>query len=134
MNEVFSIKANSYNKWQFNVFETQIRTSNRYGLKSILYKANQLWNLLPEYLKSSPSLTLFKKEIKLLEWFNSPCNIFKSFVPNIAYSILGKHFSPAFSPILGTGFGSCLGRILITEPMLLYVSILCKGAVLSKLY
>ena len=103
-------------------------------LNSILYKANQLWNLLPENLKSSPSLTLLKKEIKLLEWFNSPCNIFKSFVPNIAYCILGKHFPPAFSPILDTGFESCLGRTLITESMLLYVSISCKGTVLSKLY
>ena len=28
------------------------------------YKANKLWNLLPENLKSSPSLTLFQNEIK----------------------------------------------------------------------
>ena len=65
MNKVFSTRANIYNTRQFNVFETHIPTSNRYGLNSIPYKANQLWNLLPENLKSSPSLTLFKNEIKL---------------------------------------------------------------------
>ena len=65
MNEVFSTRANIYNTRYFNVFETHIPTSNRYGLNSIPYKANQLWNLLPENLKSSLLLTLFKNEIKL---------------------------------------------------------------------
>ena len=69
MKEVFSTRANIYNTRQFNVFETHIPTSNRYGLNSIPYKANQLWNLLPENLKSSPSLTLLKCEIKLWQCF-----------------------------------------------------------------
>ena len=81
--EVFSTKANIYNKRQFNVFETHIPNSNRYGLNSVPYKANQLWNLLPENLKSSPSLTRFKKEIELWQCFNCPCNICKSYVPNL---------------------------------------------------
>ena len=60
MNEVFSTRANIYNTRQFNAFETHVPTSNRYGLNTIPYKANQPWNLIPEKLKSSPSLTLFK--------------------------------------------------------------------------
>ena len=87
MNEVFSTRANIYNTRQFNVFETHIPTSNRYGLNSIPYKANQLWNLLPENLKSSPSLTLFKNEIKLWQCFNCPCDIYKSYVPNLGYCV-----------------------------------------------
>ena len=83
INEVFSTKANIYNKRQFNVFETHMPNSNRYGLNLVLYKANKLWNLLPENLKSSPSLTLFKNEIKLWQCFNCPCNICKSYVPNL---------------------------------------------------
>ena len=82
MNEVFSTRANIYNTRQFNVFETHIPTSNIYGLTSIPYKANQLWNLLPENLKSSPSLTLFKNEIKLWQCFNYPCNVCKSYFSN----------------------------------------------------
>ena len=81
MNEVSSTRANIYNTRQFNVFEAHIPTPNRYGLNSKPYKANQLWNLLPENLRSSPSLTLFKNEIKLCECFNCPCNICKSYVP-----------------------------------------------------
>ena len=87
MNELFSTRTNIYNTRQFNVFETHIPTSNRYGLNSIPYKANQLWNLRTENLKSSPSLTLFKNEIKLWQCFNCPCNICKSYVPNLGYCI-----------------------------------------------
>ena len=51
MNEVFSTRANIYSTRQFNVFETHMPTSNRYGLNSIAYKANQLWKLIPQNLK-----------------------------------------------------------------------------------
>ena len=80
MNEAFSTRANIYNTQQFHASEIYIPTSNRYGLNSIHYKANQIWNLLPKNLKSSPSLTLFKNEIKLWQCFNCPCNICKSYV------------------------------------------------------
>ena len=75
MNKAFSGRANIYNKWQFNVFQTHMPTLNRYGLNSIPCKANQVWNLLFENLKSSPSLTLLKKEIKLRVWFQLPMYI-----------------------------------------------------------
>ena len=87
MNEVFSTGTNIYNTRQFNLFETHIPTSNRHGLNSIPYKANQLWNLLPENLKSSPSLTLFKNEIKLWQCLNCLCNICKSYVLNWRYCV-----------------------------------------------
>ena len=86
MNELFSTRA-IYNTRQYNIFKTHIPTSNRYGLNLIPYKANQLWNLLPENVKSSPSLTLFKNEIKLWWCFNCPCNICKSYVSNIGYCV-----------------------------------------------
>ena len=78
MNDVFCTRANIYNTRQFNVVETHIPTSNRYGLNLIPYKANHLWNLLPENLKSSPSLSIFKNEIKFWQCFNCSCNICKS--------------------------------------------------------
>ena len=88
INEVFSTRVNIYNTRQFNIFETHIPTSNRYGLNSILYKAKQLWNLPPENLKSSPPLTLFKNKIKLWQCFNCPCNICKSYNPKLGYCVL----------------------------------------------
>ena len=55
-----------YDAQQFNVFETLIPTSNRYELDLIPYKANKLWNLLLENLKSSTPLTLIKNEKKIV--------------------------------------------------------------------
>ena len=62
MNEVFSARVNIYDTRKFNVFQTHIPTSNRYGLNSKPYNANQLWNLLPENLKTSLSLNYLKKK------------------------------------------------------------------------
>ena len=87
INEVFSTRVNIYNTLQLNAFETHIPTSNRYRLNLIPYKDKQLWNLFPENLKSSSSLTPFKNEIKLWECFNCPCNIRKSYVPNLGYCV-----------------------------------------------
>ena len=109
MNVVFFTRANTYNTRQFNVFETHIPTSNRYRLNSIPYKANQLWNLLLENLKSSRSLTLFKNEIKLWECFNCTATC-KTYIPNLGYCVS------------------------ITEPMVIQVSIFSEGAVLVELY
>ena len=56
-------------------FPNSHANTNRYGLNSIPFKAKQVWNLLFENLKSSPSLTLLKKEIKLRVWFQLPMYI-----------------------------------------------------------
>ena len=80
-------RANIYNTRQFNVFETFIAPSNRYGLNLILHKANQLWNWKP---RKSCSLALFKNEIKLWEFFNCPYNICKSYVLNLEYCVLSN--------------------------------------------
>ena len=125
--KVFYTRANIYNTQQFNVFKTHTPTSNRYGLNSIPYKANRLWNLLPENLKSSPLLTVFKNEIKLRECFTTD-------VPNLVYCVSCNYF---FSCILANTwywFESCFGNLSITEPMLIHVSIFGEGAVLVKLY
>ena len=131
MNEVFSTRINIYNTRQFNVFETHTPTWNRYGLNSIPYKANQLSNLLLENLKSSPSLTLFKNEIKLWQCFNCPCNICKSYVSNLGYCV---SFSSCILANSWRWFESCLGRLSITVPMLIHVSIIGEGVVLVALY
>ena len=78
MKKVFSARANICNTGQFNAFQTHIPTLKRCGLNSIHCKANQLWNLLPENFKSPPSLTLFKNEMKLWEYFNCSSNLCSS--------------------------------------------------------
>ena len=65
MKQVFSTKANIYNA-RFIIFNLMFSKPaylpQTYGLNLVPTKANQLWNLLPEILKSPPSLTLLKNE------------------------------------------------------------------------
>ena len=88
----FSTRANIYNTRQFNVFKTRIPTLSRCKLNSIPYKAKQLWDLLPENLKSSPSLTVFRNEMKLFECFKCPFNIWKIYVTSLGYCVLRNQF------------------------------------------
>ena len=85
MNEIFNIQRNIYNLRSFNIFQTNIPRSNRYGLNSIPYRANQLWKILPENIKSSQSLSCFKDKIKNWCCNNCPCTICKTFIPNLGY-------------------------------------------------
>ena len=85
MNEVFSLQRFAYNLRSYNVFQCDIPRSNRYGLNSISYRANQLWSLLPELIKSSPSLSLFKSRIKSWRCTNCPCTLCRTFIQNLGY-------------------------------------------------
>ena len=65
MNDVFHLRQNTYNLRNFHVFATGVPRNNCM-LKSVVYRANQLWETLPFDLKNSCSLELFKKEFKKL--------------------------------------------------------------------
>ena len=85
MNEVFSVQRVTYNLRSYNIFQCDIPRSNKYGLNSISYRANQLWKLLPDFIKSSPSLSLFKARIKSWRCNSCPCDICKTFIRNLGY-------------------------------------------------
>ena len=73
MNEIFSIQRNTYNLRSFNIFRCDTPRSNRYGLNSIPYRANQFWNILPVDIKNSPMVNCFKSKIKTWRCLNCPC-------------------------------------------------------------
>ena len=50
--------------------QQEVRTV-RYGLKTILYRAPQLWSLVPADLKTLPNVNLSKSKVK--HWECSEC-------------------------------------------------------------
>ena len=46
-----------------------------YGLNSLLFRGALTWNLLPNYLKQSPSLDMFKANIKLFKSIKCNCSL-----------------------------------------------------------
>ena len=64
MSNIFKLKENTYNLIHFHIFESQSPRTTKFGLDSIAYRASQLWKNVPEEIRDSTSLPMFKKKIK----------------------------------------------------------------------
>ena len=56
-----------------------------YGMNSIRYLGPEIWKLLPEKLKSVPSLSSFKTNIKDITFDNCPCRLCKQYVKELGF-------------------------------------------------
>ena len=57
----------------------------RCGLETALYRAPQLWSLVPADLKSLLNVNLFKSKIKHWEGTECPCKLCKTYLKTIGY-------------------------------------------------
>ena len=64
MNTIFKLRQNTYNLKNFYAFESQNPRTKKFGLDSIAYRASQLWKNVPEEIRNSASLLIFKESIK----------------------------------------------------------------------
>ena len=59
INDIFKLRENMYNLWNYHIFETENLRSLKYGLDAILYRASQLWQQVPIDIREAASLALF---------------------------------------------------------------------------
>ena len=85
MDSMFARRENPYNLRNFREFEMERKTTVKYGIESISYRSPQLWELLPEDLKSMSSLSQFKKGVRQWICSDCPCRLCKRFVPNLGF-------------------------------------------------
>ena len=64
MSDLFATRENNYNLRNFQELESLLRRAVKFGTETISYWGPQIWNLIPERLKTLETLTKFKKEIK----------------------------------------------------------------------
>ena len=64
MNTIFKLRQNTYNLLNFHAFESQNPRTKKFCLESITYRASQLWKNVPEEIRNSASLLIFKQSIK----------------------------------------------------------------------
>ena len=69
MNTIFKLRQNIYNLRNFHAFESQNPRTKKLGLDSIAYRAGQLWKIVPEEIRNSALLLIFKESIKKSLWF-----------------------------------------------------------------
>ena len=85
MAELFKFRHTCYNLRAGNKLESNnIKTVN-YGTESISYLAPKIWEQVPNEIKESSSLYIFKRKIKMWIPDKCPCRICKIYVQNLGY-------------------------------------------------
>ena len=85
MKFIFPDRAISYNLRNMNPFQaTNVRTVY-YGTETISNRGPKIWALVPDEIKNSISLTLFKAKIKNWETIGCTCRLCKPFISNLGF-------------------------------------------------
>ena len=85
MNEIFVERNISHNLRGNNHLSVPILRTNAYGLKAIRYTAHKLYQSLPLEIKTSQTLTEFKKKVKNHHFSNCNCRVCKLYVYNLGF-------------------------------------------------
>ena len=83
--DLFKTRENVFNIRNFQTFATNTKHTTKYGTETITYRAPQLWNQLPDDIKSSTSLSVFRNKIKSWNFENCPCRLCKKYVANVGF-------------------------------------------------
>ena len=62
--DIFKFRENAYNLRNVHIVKSQNPKTRKFGFDSISYRASQLWINVPEEIRDSNSLLVFKEEIK----------------------------------------------------------------------
>ena len=80
MAEVFVTKDVPYNLRGILLCQT-----NLYGIDTIRFVGQKLWQTLPREIKESQSLEIFKRNIKTIRPFDCSCKLCKNFITNLGF-------------------------------------------------
>ena len=64
MSDLFVTRENNYNLRNVQELESSLKQAVKFGTETISYWGPQIWNLIPERLRTLETLTKFKKERK----------------------------------------------------------------------
>ena len=85
MNTIFKLTQNTYNLRNFHGFESQNPRTKKFGLDTIAYRASQLWKNLPEEIRNSSSLLIFKGSVKKFPLISCSCHCCKTYIHHMGY-------------------------------------------------
>ena len=78
ISDLFVTRENNYNLRNFQELESSLRRTVKFGTETISYRGPQIWNLIPERLRTLETLNKFKKEIKKWKCDACPCRMCKT--------------------------------------------------------
>ena len=86
LNEVFVSHQCSYERCGNNFLERRRVKSVRYGTESISSLAPKIWEILPNEIKDSDTLQIFKVKIKKWVPVECPCRLCKIYLPQVGFT------------------------------------------------
>ena len=88
MSDIFNIKDNiSHNTRHKNCFYSLSNPkTDLYGINSLSYFGPTVWSMLPDDIKNSVSLEVFKSKIKSWKITNCTCKLCRSYVQGLGYA------------------------------------------------
>ena len=100
MNDFFFSRQNIYNLRKFQELSTSTKNTVKFGTETISYKGPQLWNLIPDNIKSKPTLELFKNKIRKWKCEPCPCRMCKTYLQHRFYQLI--KILASVLPMVGT--------------------------------
>ena len=85
MSEIFRERENMYNLRINNEFVIPRITTVNFGSESIRYRGPQLWFSLPQDIRNTDSLSLFKSKITRWHAEECSCRLCRPFIPNVGF-------------------------------------------------
>ena len=84
-NSIFEIKDIEYNLRNKINFKSCRINSVRYAIHSLTYLGRKIWKIVPEDIKKSESLNVFRTKIKKWISRDCPCKFCRPFIQNLGY-------------------------------------------------
>ena len=85
MENIFKLNDNQYNLRSGLSLQSRNMKTVKYGENSISYLAPKIWNLVPENIKSCPTVESFKNKIKSWIPEKCPCRLCRTYIPNLGF-------------------------------------------------
>ena len=85
LNDIFKIKTHSYDVRNDTIFESRKVNSVYNGTETVSYRAQKSWNIIPDHIKTLPTVIEFKKKIKDWKPNNCDCRLCKTYIQDIGF-------------------------------------------------
>ena len=85
MSDLFVTSENNGNLRNFRELESSLRRTVKFRTETISYRGPQIWNLIPERLRTLETLNKFKKGIKSWKCDASPCRMCKTYIQRVDF-------------------------------------------------
>ncbi len=85
MKDIFGERNISYSLRHGNDTQLPKVLTTTFGIEIVAYLGNKLWQLLPQQIKNSSNLHIFKRRVKYWKGEKCNCRLCKTYVPQVGF-------------------------------------------------